>query len=143
MLHPYITFVDSVNHALAGLRHTNQYDLPSFLTSTLVQSISKSLQVDWEVYSKEKKGVTPVEEFLEFVTFRADILFTSTPAVKSPEPQARPTDSRIDHQPRHYRAAVHSTSQCSSNGPNIGFRYECQLCPGSKHPLFQCSILTI
>ena len=115
--------VDSVNHALAGLRHTNQYDLPSFLTSTLVQCIPKSLQVG-EVHSKEQKGIPPVEEFLEFVTFRADVLFTSTPAVKSPEPQARPTDSRTDQQPRHYRAAVHSTSQCSSNGPNIGFRYE-------------------
>ncbi len=134
------TFVDTINHALAGLRHTNQYDLPSFLTSMLVQCIPKSLQVEWEIHSKEHRDVPPVEKFLEFVTFRADVLSTPPTATKAPEPQSRSTDIKPDHQPRRYKAATHSTTHCSTNGPNTGFRCECQLCPGNKHPLFQCTM---
>ena len=67
-------FVDTVRHALAGLRHTEQYDLPAFLTSMLVPCLSKALQVEWEVHTKESRSVPPVEEFLEFVMFRADVL---------------------------------------------------------------------
>ena len=134
------TFVDTINHALAGLRHTNQYDLPSFLTSMLVQCIPKSLQVEWEVHSKEHRDVPPVEKFLEFITFRADVLSTPPAATKAPEPQSHSTDIKPDHQPRRYKAAPHSTTHRSTNGPNTGFRCECQLCPGNKHPLFQCTM---
>ena len=66
-------FVDTVKHALSGLRHTGQYDLPSFLTSMLAPCLPKPLQVEWEVHSRDSKCVPPVEEFLEFVAFRADV----------------------------------------------------------------------
>ena len=81
-----------------------------------------------------------MEKFLEFVTFRADVLSTPPTATKAPEPQSRSTDIKPDHQPRRFKAATHSTTHCSTNGPNTGFRCECQLCPGNKHPLFQCTM---
>ena len=122
------SFVDTVRHALAGLLHTHQYDLPSFLTSMLVPCIPKPLQVEWEVHSRESKDVPPVEEFLEFVLFRADILSSQPTAAKAPEPQPRPTD-KTDHPSRRYKAAIHTTTLCShhptdpmvASGMNVSF----------------------
>ena len=37
-----------------------------------------------------------------------------------------------------FPTAVHAVSPHSGPGP-VGFRYECNLCSGEKHPLFQCS----
>ena len=131
--------VDTAKHALAGLKHTEQYDLPSFLTSMLVPCLPKPLQVEWEVHSRESRGVPPVEEFLEFVMFQADVLSTSTNSVKTTDTPSRPSNSRPEHPTKGHRAAT-TTTQRSTYGSNGGLRYECQLCPGSKHPLFQCAV---
>ena len=136
-----LQFVDKVKHAVAGLKHTEQYDLPSFLTSMLTPCLPKALQVEWEVQSKESKDVPPLDEFLQFVIFRADVLATN-PSAPS-EPKQKAPDVKPEHPPRRHRAAVNSTStRPSSNGPPsaLEFRYECLLCPGVKHPLFQCQV---
>ena len=79
-------FIDSVRHSIAGLKHTGQYDVESFLTSMLYSCISRPLQVEWEVQSKATKGIPPVEDFLEFVAFHADVLSSQPPQPnKAPE----------------------------------------------------------
>ena len=114
------------------------YELDAVITSLNVTRLSKPMQSEWELYTKEVKRVPPIEEFIEFLRFRADAL-TST---KSSDHKPRPTELKPQQQPRKHRAAIHSTTPCSTNGPTSGFRYECQLCPGNKHPLFQCSIFS-
>ena len=124
-------FVDTVRHALAGLRHTEQYDLPAFLTSMLVPCLSKALQVEWEVHTKESRSVPPVEEFLEFVMFRADILSAQPPTTKGPEVHPKATDPNTEHPPRRHRAVVHSSSSSlqSSDGRSIRYHFQvCSLC---------------
>ena len=92
-------FVDTVRHSLAGLRHTDQYDLPSFLTSTLVPCLSKALQVEWEVHTKESRIVPPVEDFLEFVMFRADVLYPQPMTTKGPQVRPNPLIQRLSIRP--------------------------------------------
>ena len=100
----------------------------------LVSSIAKPLQMEWEVQSQDQKKVPPLHEFVKFVRFRASVL-TATPSVKPPE-------VKTEKHPKKNRAAVHAVSPYSGSGPgsgSTGFRYECNLCPGDKHPLFQCA----
>ena len=130
-------FVDKVKHAVGGLKHTEQYDLPAFLTSMLTACLPKSLQIEWKVHSRESRDVPPLEEFLQFVSFRADVLSTTPTA----PPESKPTtsDSKSDHAPRKHRATVHSNAaRPSSSGTQSmqGFRYECMLCP------IPCSLVT-
>ena len=136
-----LQFVDKVKHAVAVLKNTEQYDLPSFLTSMLTLCLPKALQVEWEVQSKESKDVPPLDEFLQFVIFRADVLVTNPSAPA--EPKQKAPDVKPEHPPLRHRVAVNSTSaRPSSNGPPsaLEFRYECLLCPGDKHPLFHCQV---
>ena len=124
---------DTLTRTISGLKHTGQYDLDAFLTSVLVSSIAKPLQIEWEVQSQDQKKVPPIDEFVKFVRFRASVL-TATPSVKPPE-------VKTETHPKKYCAAVHAVSPPSGSGPgsgSTGFRYECNLCPGDKHPLFQC-----
>ena len=61
----------------------------------------------------------------------------------SAEHKPKTSEPKAEHPPRKYKAAVHSNAaKPSSNGPQSspGFRYECMLCPGFKHPLFQCDL---
>ena len=60
-------FIDKATHAMAGLKHSGQDDLPSFLTSILTSCLPKALQVEWEILSQEYKQVPPFEEFLKFL----------------------------------------------------------------------------
>ena len=131
--------MDKVKHAVSGLKHTEQYNLPAFLTSVLTACLPKALQVEWEVHSRESRDVPPLDDFLKFVSFRADVLANS-PSTPSDTKQ-KPSDIKLEHAPRKYhRAAVNAaTPKPSSAGPS-GFRYECILCPGLKHPLFTCDI---
>ena len=101
-------FVDKVKHAVAGLKHTEQYDLPAFLTSMLTACLPKSLQIEWEVHSRESRDVPPLEEFLQFVSFRADVLSTTPTA--PPESKSTTSDSKSDHIPRKHRATVPSNA---------------------------------
>ena len=124
---------DTLTRTISGLKHTGQYDLDAFLTSVLVSSIAKPLQIEWEVQSQDQKKVPPIDEFVKFIRFRASVL-TATPSVK-------PLEVKTETHPKKYRAAVHAVSPHSGSGPgsgSTGFRYECNLCPGDKHPLFQC-----
>ena len=110
-----------------------QYDFDAFLTSVLVPSIAKPLQIEWGVPSQDQKKVPPIDEFVKFIRFRASVL-TVTPSVKPPE-------VKTETHPKKDRAAVHAVSPHSGSGPgsgSTGFRYECNLCPGGKHPIFQC-----
>ena len=122
---------DTLTRTISGLKHTGHYDLDAFLTSVLVSSIAKPLQIEWEVQSQDQKKVPPIHEFVKFVRFRASVL-TATPSVKPPE-------VKTETHPKKYCAAIHAVSPCSGSGPgsgSTGFRYECNLCPGDKHPLF-------
>ena len=138
-----LLFVDKIKHAVAGLQHTEQYNLPSFLTSMLTPCLPKALQVEWEVQSRESRDVPPLDEFLQFVSFRADVLSVTPSAPSEAKAKPKAPDVKPEHPPRRHRATVYSTTtQPSSNGPpsTPGFRYECLLCPGVRHPLFQCTI---
>ena len=126
-------FADTLTTTIAGLKHTGQNDIESVLTSLLVLSLSKQLQVEWEVKTQESKDVPPIEDFIKFIRFRASILSTAT--------AAKPSEVKLEqphHQPRKHQAAVHSNTPRAPGGSTSSFRYECILCPGSKHPLFQC-----
>ena len=125
-------FADTLTTTIAGLKHTGQYDIESVLTSLLVPSISKQLQVEWEVKSQESRGVPPIEDFIKFIRFRSSILTAST-ATKPPE-------NKPEHpqHPKKYKATVNAAHQRAPSGPIQGFRYVCNLCNGEKHPLFQC-----
>ena len=123
-------FIDTVRHAISGLKHTEQFDIRSFLTSILHTCLSRSLQVEWEVHSNKTKGVPPIEDFLDFVMFRAAALSTQPPPIiKAPEHKQ---ERKPKHQPRH-RVAMHVTT------PSGEFKYECLLCSPEKHPLYMCA----
>ena len=87
-------FVDTVRHAISGLKQTEQFDIRYFLTSILQPCLSKSLQVEWEVHSNKIKGVPPVEDFLEFVMFRANKLSTQPPVPPTKVPNHKPEKRR-------------------------------------------------
>ena len=131
-------FVDKVKHAVAGLKHTEQYDLPAFLTSMLTACLPKSLQIEWEVHSRESRDVPPLEKFLQFVSFRADVLSTTPTA----PPESKPTtsDSKSDHAPRKHRATVHSNAARPSSSGTQSTQGFSMLCPGLKHTLFSCDL---
>ena len=135
-------FVDTVRLALSGLKHTEQFDIHSFLTSILHPCLSKSLQVEWEVHFNKIKGVTPVDDFLDFldfVMFRATVLSTQpqVPPTKVPDhkPEKR-QERKPERKPEHYqrhRATMHVAT------PSGGFKYECLLCSPEKHTLYMCA----
>ena len=133
---------DRINNAVSGLKHTKQYDLPSFLSSVMVALLPKGLQTEWEVHTQDSMDVPPLEELIKFINFHSDVL-GPFPAGTT-EHKAKSSDPKPEqHQRNHHRAAVNSaapkvnTPKASSAGP-VGFRCECMLCPGSKHPLFSC-----
>ena len=118
----------------------------------LVPTLPKPLQVEWEMYTKESKGVPHLDELSDFLKLRAKVLASYTSVSVEQPPRFKPAEVKVERAPRKYRAAVHaatprsssnhsnsSNSSYSANRPN-GFRYECILCPGSKHPLFQCEV---
>ena len=118
----------------------------------LVPTLPKPLQVEWEMYAKESKGVPHLDGLSDFLKLRAKVLASSTSIPVEQPPRFKPAEVKVECVPRKYRAAVHvatprpssnhsnsSNSSYSANGP-IGFKYECILCPGSKHPLFQCEV---
>ena len=148
-------FVDKLKHTTAGLRHTKQFDLSSFLTSMITPLLPKALQVEWEIHTKDSKAVPAFDDFITFVAFRADVL-TTTPTTTS-ESKSRIAEAKTEPPARKHRATVHSSASRPSNNttrtshnpsrpssttaPSTpGFRYECMLCPGSKHPLFVCTV---
>ena len=134
-------FIDTVKTALAGLRHTTQDNLPSFLTSMFVPRIPKALQVEWEVHSKDSEGVPPIDDLLTFLGFRADVLSSAATSGKESEASSWPADRKQSQAGGKQTAAVHaSTPTPSPSSMPYGYRYECNLCPGLKHPLYQCSL---
>ena len=132
-------FVDTVCHTISGLKHTEQFDIRSFLTSILHPCLSKSLQVEWEVHSNKIKGIPPVEDFLDFVMFRATVLSTQPPVPPTKVPDHKPEkrqEKKPERKPEHYqrhRAAMHVAT------PSGGFKYECLLCSPENHPLYMCA----
>ena len=128
-----------MRHAISGLKHTEQFDIRSFLTSILHPCLSKSLQVEWVVHSNKIKGVPPVEDFLNFVMFRATVLSTQPPVPPTKVPDHKPEnrqERKSERKPEHYqrhRAAMHVAT------PSGGFKYECLLCSPEKHPLYMCA----
>ena len=131
--------VDTVTRSLSGLKHTGQYEVNAVFTSALLPMIPKTLQTEWEIHTKGQTKVPPVDEFLKFLRFRANIL-SDAPHSKAPDTKQEQPQRKQDSQPRRHKAAVHTTTPAppSTYGPRIPFRYNCQLCPGIKHPLFQC-----
>ena len=85
-------FVDKVRHAIAGLKHTGQFDIESFLTSILHTCLAKSLQVEWELHSTKNKGVPTIDDFLEFVMLHAAAL--SNPPAGNPKQRSAMIRSR-------------------------------------------------
>ena len=126
-------------HTISGLKHTEQFDIRSFLTSILHPCQSKSLQVEWEVHSNKIKGVPHVEDFLDFVMFRATVLSTQLPVPPTKVPDHKPEkrqERKPERKPEHYqrhRVAMHVAT------PSAGFKYECLLCSPEKHPLYMCA----
>ena len=122
-------FADKLSQAVSGLVHTGQFDGPSIITSLCVSSLNRTLQVEWELHTKEHKDVPSIQELITFVSQRADALagqlVQTTSTITKPELKPDP--------PRRTRAAVHTTQ------PTAGFKYDCLICPGEKHPLYLCS----
>ena len=122
-------FADKLSQAVSGLLHTGQFDGPSIITSLCVSSLNRTLQVEWELHTKEHKDVPPIQELITFVRQRADALagqlVQTTSTITKPELKPDP--------PRRTRAAVHTTP------PTAGFKYDCFICPGEKHLLYLCS----
>ena len=115
-------FADTLSHTVSGIKHTGQYS--SCITSLSASSLTKALQVKWEMHAQETKDVPPVEDFIAFLRVRADALSVqSTQSSSKPEPRPEP--------PKRQRAAVHAAI------PTLGFKYECILC-ADKHPLYLC-----
>ena len=120
-----ISFADKLNHSVSGLKHTSQFDATSIITSLCVSSLARPLQVDWELRTRSRKQIPPVEDLIEFVRDRADALAGQpVQATTKSEPKAEP--------PKRNKAVVHTTQ------PLIGFKYDCTLC-SDKHPLYLCS----
>ena len=137
-----LQFLDKINHAVAGLKHTRQFELSPFLSSILTLCLPKILQTEGEVHSKESKDDPPLEEFLKFISFRADVLSAAPPPVVEGKPKS--SEVKTESYPRKHRAATHAnTARPSPNyrpASTEGFKYECMLCPGLKHPLFMCEV---
>ena len=123
-----LQFLDKVNHAVAGLKHTKQYDISPF-TSILTLYLPKNLQVEWEVHSKESRQVPPLEDFLTFVAFRADFL-SATPSAPPPEVKK---EKKMEEKPYKHRASVNVSAPAPS-----AFRYDCPICKPEKHSLYFC-----
>lgn len=92
---------------------------------------------------KDSKAVPAFDDFITFVAFRADVL-TTTPTTTS-ESKSRIAKAKTEPPARKHQATVHSSASRPSNNTtrpshSPGFRYECMLCPGSKHPLFVCTV---
>ena len=93
-------FIDHARSNLAALKHTGQDNLEAFLTSMFLARIPKSLQIEWEVHSKATLKVPPVGELLDFLSFRADVLASSTASISTTQPakaaesHSRPVDRR-------------------------------------------------
>ena len=110
--------------------------------------LPKELRMAWELHTQDQAQVPSVKDLIAFLRVRAGVMSeTTTPnqhKIKTEPPHRRSNSSH----PNKYRAAVHSSastpvSSPSAYGPRTPFRYECRLCPGNKHPLFQCPALTV
>ena len=108
----------------------------------LLLKIPNSLQIEWEVHSKATAEVPAVGELLKFLSFRADILVssTATQATKPAESNSHPVDRCLSSSRNHPRAVIHANTPRPQPTWNHGYRYECSLCPGLKHPLYHCDI---
>ena len=135
-------FADTLTRIISGLKHTGQYDLDSALTSLMVPSLSKSLQIEQEAHSKEHENVPPIDKLIQYIHFRASVL-SNTPSFKTPETKPEPSPHKPEHQPRKHRAAVHSTTPNSSYGPKqaSGMSVSCALVTST--PYFNVPSLTI
>ena len=95
----------------------------------------------WEIHTKDQTQVPSVRELIAFLRFQADVMPETSSTHSHKTKQEHPQWNQ-DSQPNKYRAEVHSTTTTptpqSTYGPRTPFRYECRLCPGNKHPLFQC-----
>ena len=74
--------------------------------------------MEWEVHSRESRDVPPLEDFLHFISFRADVLST-TPSAPS-EAKPRTSDVKPEHAPRRqHKATVNSTAHEVFNTMNV------------------------
>ena len=132
-------FIDHARSNMAALKYTGQDNLEAFLTLMFLARIPKSLQIEWEVHSKATLKVPPVGELLDFLSFRADVLASSTASISTTQPakaaesHSRPVDRRPSSSHNRQRAAVHSNTPRPQPTATPGFRYDYSLCPGIKH----------
>lgn len=135
--------MDSVRRTLLSLKRTGSYCLESFMTSVVFLVLPKKLQILWEQNTKKEKKVTNVFAMLDFFLEHAATLTPSslTHSYQAPRPEAqdkkpRQQGRRHDNaQPHRQKATVH----VSSTPASPSYKWECQLCPGEKHPLYLCT----
>ena len=129
-----------------------QCDLESLVTSLNVARLAKPMREQWELFTDSSKTVPHMDEFVEFVRRRADVLALDTALEeeqgKSPKPpsksdykqETRPHHKKV-YQPQRQKAAVHAssapTSKSISTPTNQGFKYNYILCV-DKHTLYLC-----
>ena len=65
---------DDLSNAATGLKELEQFDLESLVTSLSVARLAKPMREQWELYTDSSKKVPHMEEFVEFVRRRADVL---------------------------------------------------------------------
>ena len=135
--------MDSVRRTLLSLKRTGSYCLESFMTSVVFLVLPKKLQILWEQNTKKEKKVTGVFTMLDFflehaATLTPSSLTQSYQATKPETQNKKPRQQGRRHenaQPHRQKATVH----VSSTPASPSYKWECQLCPGEKHPLYLCT----
>ena len=130
--------VDTVETTISSLKRTGQYDLDSFIASTVTMALPVKLQTLWEQHSKKEKGVPPLEALLEFISDYSLSLHPTTPSSgRTPEHQdrkpAKKQERKQDSSFHRQKSNIHVSSSSVSS-----YRWECRLCRPERHPLFLC-----
>ena len=126
--------VDSIKNIISSIQHTGHFDLKSFLTSMVYNTLPVKLQTLWEQHVKKVKGVSPIDDLILFIKDHAETLpATSSSPTPAPSSQDKKNSGksgrRQDHRPKAViNAVTHSPS----------YKWDCILCKPDKHPLHIC-----
>ena len=145
------TLADELTNAAAGMKYLGQLVVESLVTSLSVARLTKALREQWELHTDSSRKVPHMNDFIEFIRRRADVLALDSAL---DEEQGRHPKPVIKTEPKPHRNQYHkqkatvnastappppSQPQPSPSPPTIyqGFRFNCILC-NEKHPTFLC-----
>ena len=135
--------MSTVKSILSSIKRTGTYCLDTFVTSIIYALVPTRMKTLWEQHTKKVKKVTKVQEMIEHFSEHAETLpstqFTQPTQERPDSSEKKPTrrqEKRQDNSPSHrQRNNVHVTSTTAPPP----YKWECQLCPGEKHPLYVCT----